>query len=310
MADDAPFLRHRPLVVRLAYDITGSWADAEDVAQQAYLRWRGVTADVANPRAYLARIATNLALDAVTRPRRVDYVGPYLPEPVPTGPGADAALEVAAEVEVALMVVLESLSPLERAAFLLHDVFDFSHAEVARMLDREPAAVRQLTSRARRHVQARRPDPGPVADQAVSNQAMPNQAVADRAATDQAALATLTETFLQAAREGDLETLQRQLCADAVFIGDGGGRRPSALRPVSGAEKVARLLVGLGRNLGDYSRLEIVEANRRLALVFWAGDEIDTVVWLVLSGGLVSQILAVRNPDKLVALAAARRSSA
>lgn len=295
MADDAPFLRHRPLVVRLAYDITGSWADAEDVAQQAYLRWRGVTADVANPRAYLARIATNLALDAVTRPRRVDYVGPYLPEPVPTGPGADAALEVAAEVEVALMVVLESLSPLERAAFLLHDVFDFSHAEVARMLDREPAAVRQLTSRARRHVQARRPDPGPVADKAVA---------------DQAALASLTETFLQAAREGDLETLQRQLCADAVFIGDGGGRRPSALRPVSGAEKVARLLVGLGRNLGDYSRLEIVEANRRLALVFWAGDEIDTVVWLVLSGGLVSQILAVRNPDKLVALAAARRSSA
>lgn len=280
MSDDADYLQHRGLVLRLAYDITASWTDAEDVAQQTFVRWRNAPDDVHNPRAYLARIATNLALDVVAGRERTGYVGPFLPEPVPTGPGADEAVAVAAEVEVALMVVLESLSPLERAAFLLHDVFDFSHDEVAQMLGREPAAIRQLTSRARRHVQARRPT-GPTAP------------------VDGAALAELTQTFLQAAREGDLATLRQHLTRDVVFIGDGGGRRKSALRPVEGAEKVARLLVGLAANLDDYTTVDVVEANRRLAVVFRQGDEIDTVLWLVMAGELVSQVLLVRNPDKL-----------
>ncbi len=278
MADDAAYLEHRGLVVRIAYDITGSWADAEDVAQQTYVRWRGVTTEVEHPRAYLARIATNLALDAVARRDTVGYPGTFLPEPVATGPGSDESLAVAAEVEVALMVVLGTLSPLERAAFLLHDVFGFSHAEVAEMLGRQPAAVRQLAARSRNHVEARRPDPAPV---------------------DEADLRVLTGRFLYAARQGDVAELASYLTADAVFIGDGGGKRTTALRPVRGAEKVARLLVALATNLTPQTRIEMVEANHRPALAIYLDEELDQVLWLVLRDGRIDQLLAVRNPDKL-----------
>lgn len=151
-----PYLEHRNLLLRLAYDITGSWADAEDVAQQVYVRWQGV-GEASNPRAYLARMAVNAALDLVGKR---GYRGPFLPGPLPTGPGADEAVADAEEVEFALAVVLQSLSPLERAAFLLHDVFAFSYPEIADMLVRSSAAVRQLGHRAREHVQARRPARG------------------------------------------------------------------------------------------------------------------------------------------------------
>lgn len=276
----AEYLRHRDLVVRLAYDITGSWADAEDVAQQVFLRWPP-EGEVRNPRAYLARMATNRALDVVEARARVDYVGPWLPEPVATGPGADDALVSADEVEIALMVVLGTLSPLERAVFLLHDVFAFTHAEIAVMLDRSPDAVRQLASRARRHVEARRPEPEPV---------------------DPAQLSALTGQFLVAAREGDVAGLQAFLTDDVVFVGDGGGKRSATMRPVVGPEKVARFFVGVARAVDERTRIVPVEANRRLALAIYQGDELDQVLWLVLRDGRIAQALAVRNPDKLTRL--------
>lgn len=274
------YLRHRDLVLRLAYDITASWADAEDVAQQVFLKWTGA-GGVRNPRAYLARMATNQALDVVARRDRVGYVGPYLPEPVVTGPGADEAVALAGEVEIALMVVLGSLSPLERAAFLLHDVFAFTHAEIAEMLQRSPAAVRQLASRARGHVQARRPDPDPV---------------------DRAELEEFTARFLAAARQGDLPGLRRYLTEDIVFVGDGGGKRASGLRPIVGADKVARFLLGIIRTTGPHIRFEVVEVNHRPALAVYQGDVLDQVLWLVLREGRVAQALSVRNPDKLARL--------
>lgn len=273
----AEYLRHRDLVLRLAYDITASWADAEDVAQQVFLRWSSA-GGARNPRAYLARMATNQALDVIAARERFGYVGPFLPEPVATGPGADEALTVASEVEIALMVVLGSLSPLERAAFLLHDVFAFTHAEVAAMLDRSPDAVRQLASRARVRVRAGGPVPGPVS---------PGE------------LVELTNRFLAAAREGDVAGLQRYLSEDVVFVGDGGGKRAAARHPIVGAEKVARFLVGVAREVGPDTRIVALEANHRPALAVYQGDLLDTVLWLVLRDGLVTWVLAVRNPDKL-----------
>ncbi len=197
VSDDEEYGRHRGLVIRVAYDVTGSWVDAEDIAQQTYARWRNAHQPVHNLRAYLARIAINLALDAVARREKVGYPGPFLPEPVATGPGTTDALDGAAEVEAALMVVLGTLSPLERADFLLYDVFSFTHAEIGVMLDREPAAIRQLASRARSHVAARRPDPARI---------------------DRTELVALTERFLAAARTGDLAGLTAHLTDGLVPI--------------------------------------------------------------------------------------------
>lgn len=281
MSEAGEYLAHRGLVMRLAYDITGSWSDAEDVSQQTYVRWRGVRGPVEHPRAYLARIATHLALDAVARRDKVGYPGPFLPEPVFTGPGADDLVAVAAEVEMALMVVLGALSPLERAAFLLHDVFGFSHPEVAAMLGREPAAVRQLTSRSRRHVQAHRPDPGPI---------------------DAGELAALTDAFLGAARQGDVAALASLLTRDVVVTSDGGGRRSAARRPVVGRTKAALLFAGLARHLTEQIRIVPVWVNHRPALALYDGDVLDQVVWFVARDGLIAQVFSIRNPDKLVRL--------
>ncbi|MFN8083151.1 MAG: sigma factor-like helix-turn-helix DNA-binding protein [Dermatophilaceae bacterium] len=284
----ADYLRHRSLILRIAYDITGSWSDAEDVAQQSYLRWVGASG-VRNPRAYLARISTNLALDAVARREKQGYPGPFLPEPVATGPGSDQAMALSAEVEVALMVVLGTLTPLERAAFLLHDVFAFSHQEIADMLDRQPAAIRQLTHRARSHIAARRPEPDPPP--------MPAAQVEQ-----------LLVRFLAAANQGDVEALTAYLCSDVVYIGDGGGKRASALRPVHGAEKVARLLAGLAGKVTAQTQIRPVEANRRFALAVYEGDVLDLVLWLIPRDGAIGAAYAVRNPDKLTRLAAHLRA--
>ncbi len=279
MSVDEEYARHRGLVIRVAYDVTGSWVDAEDIAQQTYVRWRNAHQPVHNARAYLARIAINLALDTVARREKVGYPGPFLPEPVATGQGTTDALDDAAEVEAALMVVLGTLSPLERAAFLLHDVFSFTHAEIGVMLDREPAAIRQLTSRARSHVAARRPDPSRI---------------------DRTELVALTERFLAAARTGDLAGLTAHLTDDVVFIADGGGRRAAAMRPVRGGDKVGRLLLGLAKKVTDTWRLVPIEVNHRLAIAIFDGDTLDQVLWFVFRDGRIAQALSVRNPDKLV----------
>ena len=281
MADDdarlADYLTHRGLVVRLAYDITGTWSDAEDVAQQVYVRWCAVETPVRNPRAYLARMATHQALDVVAARERVGYVGEFLPEPLIDG--ADADLLTAHEVEIALMVVLGSLSPLERAVFVLHDVFGFTHPEIATMLDRTPAAVRQLNHRARSHVQSRRP----------------------YKEVDEAALGTLVGTFLAAAKAGDVDGLVALLAEDATLVSDGGGKINAAIRPVVSAEKVARFLVGVASLLDPSGSVEIVPANGRPALLFRRGDGSgDSVLWvLVGDDGRAADLYLVRNPDKL-----------
>lgn len=286
MSRDVDYLSHRPLIVRLAYDITGSWTDAEDVAQQAWVRWQAVTGEVGQPRAYLARVATTLALDVVAARDKVGYPGPFLPEPVLTGPGADEAVEHASEVEIALMVVLGTLSPLERAAFLLHDVFAFTHEEIAAMLGRRPAAVRQLASRARRRVQER-----PAEEPAVGGDD----------------LKEMTQRFLAAARAGEVDQLRSFLTDDVVFVGDGGGKVPSVLRPVTGSDRVARFLVGVSARLGADVRFEVVHANQRPALAVHDGTTLDQILWLVLSEGRIRDIYSVRNPDKLTEVAAAVR---
>lgn len=280
MNPDEVFTQHRGLMLRLAYDITGSWSDAEDVTQQAWERWHRADVVPDQPRAYLARIATNLALDAVRRRESTGYPGVWLPEPVATGLAADEELALAGEVEIALMVVLGNLSPLERAAFLLHDVFSFSHQEVADMLGREPAAVRQLASRARRHIEQRRPvDPA--------------------AAIDARELARFTDAFIAAARQGDLDTLEQMLTADVVMVGDGGGKRPAARRPIIGPDKVARFCVGIARQVVEGTELVSVEANHRPALAFYRHGKLDTLMWFLWRDRRVTMGLSVGNPDKL-----------
>lgn len=291
MTDRGPadVARHRGLAVRLAYDITGSWADAEEIAQEALLRVLQAE-DVRDSRALLARVCTNLAIDRVRR-ARVDYVGPWLPEPIATGPGADAAIADAEEVEIALMVALESLSPVERAALLLHDVFDFSFEEVGAMLGRSSAAVRQAASRARAHAAARRP----------------------RFTHTDADARALVERFAAAAVRGDVAALVELLSADATLVTDGGGKVSAARRPVEGAARVARFLVGLAEQFAGRVAIVPLELNRAAALGVLLDGELDQVHWAGIEDGLVASLHVVRNPDKLTqareALAAGSRRS-
>lgn len=269
---------HRNLALRLAYDLTGSWADAEEIAQEALTRvW--ATPDVRDPRALLARVTTNLAIDRL-RASRVDYIGPYLPEPILTGDGADVAVERAQEVEVALLVALESLSPVERAALLLHDVFAFSFDEVADMLGRTPAAVRQAAVRARSHAAARRP----------------------RFEHPDAEARQLVERFFAAVHDGDVAALAQVLADDATLVSDGGGRIAAARRAIVGAEQVARFLAGLGTKFAGRFTTTPERLNHADALVVRVDGEIDQVVWLGVAEGRIARLYLVRNPNKLKAL--------
>ena len=267
---------HRRLAVRIAYGITGSWADAEEIAQEAMLRVLQAD-DVRDERALLARVATNLSLDRLRRRARVEYVGPWLPEPVATGPGADEAVARAEEVELALMIVLQSLSPVERATLLLHDVFGFSHEEVAQMLGRTPAAVRQSARRARAAAAARRP----------------------RFAHTDADARALIERFTAAVMEGDVERLVSLLTADATLVTDGGGKVSAALRPVQGADAVARFLVGLASKFAGRVAVAPLELNHATAIGVLLDGQLDQVQWLGTEEGRISAIRILRNPDKL-----------
>ncbi|MGH8877860.1 MAG: RNA polymerase sigma factor SigJ, partial [Stackebrandtia sp.] len=220
------FEQHRRLLFSVAYRMLGSTADAEDVVQDSWLRWSGVDAGtVAEPKAYLVRIATNTALNRLksARVRRESYVGPWLPEPILTTPDIAEDVEMADSVSMAMLVVLESLSPEERAVFVLREVFGFPHAEIATFLDRPEPTVRQLAHRARSHVQARRP-----------------RYDADREKQKQA-----TEEFLTAAAGGDINRLMEILAPDAALWTDGGGKVKAALRDITGAGKIARFLVAI-----------------------------------------------------------------
>jgi RNA polymerase sigma-70 factor (TIGR02957 family) len=291
----APFDRHRRLLFTVAYQMLGSVADAEDVVQDAWLRWsaadRGAVADA---RAYLVQITTRLALDRLrsAQSRRESYVGPWLPEPLLTGgapvasappaPEPEDVVELGEQVSLALLVVLETLSPAERAVFVLREVFGLPVGEVAGALNRSEAAVRQMAHRAREHVQARQP----------------------RFDTDQRSQREVTERFLAAVGGGDVEALLAALSPDVVLISDGGGKASAARRPVTGADKVARFLVGIAEKGGDIPglRIEVAEVNGSPAIVGWMGVEPIGSISLAVSEGRIEQVLVVVNPDKLAGL--------
>jgi RNA polymerase sigma-70 factor (ECF subfamily) len=298
MTDALPvFDRHRRLLFTVAYEMLGSVADAEDAVQDTWLRWsQADRSDVVDERAYLVRITTRLALDRLrsARAQRETYVGPWLPEPLladvaPAGPDPADAAEIGEQVSLALLVVLETLSPVERAVFVLREVFGMPYAEVAGVLDRSEAAVRQLGHRARSHVEARRP----------------------RFGTDRRVQREVTERFLAACAGGDVEALLAALAPDVVLVTDGGGRAKAALRPIVGAEKVARFLVATtAQGLATPGlHVEVAEVNGAPGVVAWVGGAPYMTISLVLVDGLVEQVLVVRNPEKLTGLPTARTGS-
>ncbi|MQY05595.1 RNA polymerase sigma-70 factor [Actinomadura macrotermitis] len=280
------FVAHRNLLFTVAYEILGSAADAEDVLQEAWLRWAEIDlAQVRDQRAFLVRITTRRALDRlrVLRRRKESYVGPWLPEPLLTAPDVAENAELAESLSMAMMLVLETLSPTERAVFVLREVFDVGYDEIAEAVGKTPAAVRQIAHRSRKHVDARRP----------------REAVSSRQA--RAALAS----FQHAVETGDIQGVLDVLAPDVVLISDGGGVRSAALRPVTGLVKVGRLLLAsLGDKEGKLTG-EPTTVNGDPALLLRLDGELDSVMALHLEEGLVTGLYFIRNPDKLTHIAAA-----
>ena len=273
------FLAHRNLLFTVAYEMLGSAADTEDVLQETWLRWAGVDLDtVANQRAYLVRITTRQALVRLRSlgRRRESYVGTWLPEPLLTAPDVAEDVELAESVSMAMLLVLETLTPTERAVFVLREVFDLAYDEIAEAVDKSPAAIRQIAHRARAHVAARRP-----------------RGVASPAETRDA-----LEAFRRAADTGDLQSLLDILAPDVVFLGDGGGIVQAVLAPVVGADRVARVLaIGLGKITA--ASLQPAQVNGYPALILRFDGEIDTVLAVRIDDGLITGLYAVRNPEKL-----------
>ncbi|MFF1499112.1 RNA polymerase sigma-70 factor [Streptomyces sp. NPDC058316] len=269
------FVAHRNLLFTVAYEMLGSAADAEDILQETWLRWAEVDhATVREPRAFLVRITTRQALTRLRtlRRRKESYVGPWLPEPLLTAPDVAEDIELADSVSIAMLLVLETLAPTERAVFVLRDVFDLGYDEIAQAVDKTPAAVRQIAHRARAHVTARRP-------REVVSPAQTRSALA---------------AFQQAVETGDLQRLLDMIAPDVVLLTDGGGVVRAALEPVVGAEAVADVLSRL-----TSATLRPAQVNGHPALILRRGGQIDTVLAVRLEGGLISGLYAVRNPEKL-----------
>ncbi|MHC0428971.1 RNA polymerase sigma-70 factor [Streptomyces sp. O3] len=284
------FEAHRSVLTGVAYRMLGRVSDAEDVVQEAWLRWASVDREkIRRERAYLIRITTRLAIDRLRQldARREAYVGPWLPEPLltdfgPTVPDAAERAVLADSVSLAVLVVLESLSPLERAVFVLREAFGFPFSEIAATLERSEPAVRQLAGRARRHVDARTP----------------------RYAVDAAECRDLTERFLAAATGGDLDGLLSLLAPGVRLVGDSDGKAKAPLRVIETADKVARFLIGAARQPVDDVAFRYVEANGRPALLVLSGGRPDTVFQLETADGHIQCVYLIRNPDKLTSLAA------
>jgi RNA polymerase sigma-70 factor, ECF subfamily len=268
----------RPLMLSIAYRMVGSYSEAEDLVQEAYLRLH--QEDVENPKAWLTTVTTRLAIDHLksARVRREQYPGTWLPEPVLADPAPGAA-ERAETLSLAFLVVLESLSPVERAVFLLRDVFDYGFGEIAEIVGKSAANCRQLAVRARRRVQEREP-----------------RFEASRERRDE-----LSRRFLAAVEEGETEPLIELLAADVAFYGDGGGKAPAIAKPLHGREKVVRFLLGLGRVARrDRITMHPAEVNGQPgAVVVDADGGVITVLSLGIAGGAVQSIWSVVNPDKL-----------
>ncbi|WP_327347168.1 RNA polymerase sigma-70 factor [Streptomyces europaeiscabiei] len=282
------FEEHRPVLMGVAYRMLGRVADAEDVVQEAWLRWSGADrSDVREPRGYLVRVTTRLAIDRLrqVQSRNEAYPGPWLPEPYVTDYGAtvpDTAERAVLTdtVSLAVLVVMESLSPLERAVFVLREAFGYPYAEIAAMIDRAEPAVRQLAGRARRHVDERRP----------------------RYEVDPAERRELTERFLVAAAGGDLDGLMSLLAPDVRLVGDGGGLGKAPVRVLETADKVGRFLHGAaGKGVEDVS-FRFMEINGGFAAVLLSGGLVDSVIQVDVADGRIQCVYIVRNPEKLLRL--------
>ncbi|MGY2846940.1 RNA polymerase sigma-70 factor (ECF subfamily) [Bradyrhizobium sp. USDA 4509] len=277
-----PLAPYRARLTGLAYRMLGGRGDADDVVQDAWLRFAAVD-DVRNPEAFLVTVVTRLCLDRLksARAQREVYVGAWLPEPVfDEALSAEAATELADDLSFALMLALDALTPLERAAFLLHDVFDRPFAEVARTLERSEAACRQLAARARRSVRDNRPVP----------------------AEPPEGHARLLTAFCKAAASGDVSALANLLREDAIAITDGGGRKLAALKPIKGAEKIVRFIIGIaGKNAGSEVRVEPMMVNGSAGALIFLDGEVDHTLSMAIDGetGRIAAIYIVRNPDKL-----------
>jgi RNA polymerase sigma-70 factor (TIGR02957 family) len=281
MSDD-PFVTHRSLLFTVAYEMLGSRADAEDVVQETWLRWADLDRSaVRDPRAYLVRVVTRQALNRLRTlaRRREDYVGEWLPEPLLTVPDVAHDVELVESVSIAMLTVLETLGPVERAVFLLREVFDMPYDEIAVAVGKSAAAVRQVAHRAREHVTARRP----------------------RMSVSSAEQQAVVERFRTALTTGDLQSLLDVLAPDVVLVADGGGVVPAAIRPVSGANTVARLLSRFNA-LAPGARVGTVWLNGAPALRVDPDGEFATAVSLAVEGGRITRIYAMRNPHKLAGL--------
>ena len=296
----ASFEPHRRRLLGLAYRMLGSMADAEDAVQETYLRWHAVHREtVSDPRAFLMTTTTRLCLDMLTsaRARREEYVGPWLPEPVldKAALAPDSRTELAEDLSVALLLTLDRLSPLERAAFLLHDAFDFSFSEVAAALERTEAACRQLAARARAHVRATRPR---------------GTAPPVRSGEVDAKHAQLMSAFVAATRSGDLDALTRLLANDVRVVTDGGGKVAAALNLIDGADRAAQFLIGAARKgwREDFI-LRFATINGLPGVIVDGPEGLVQTSAFEIEGDVVRALYVVRNPDKLRHLAAARSHS-
>jgi RNA polymerase sigma-70 factor (TIGR02957 family) len=278
-ATDA-FVAHRNLLFTVAYEMLGSAADAEDVLQETWLRWVKVDlGQVRDQRAYLVRITTRQSLNRLRtmRRRKEAYVGPWLPEPMLTAPDVAQDVELAESVSMALMLVLETLSPTERAVFVLREAFDVSYDEIAAAVDKSPAAVRQIAHRARQHVNARRP----------------------REVVSPSKTRAALESFQRAIETGDPQALLDVLAPEVVLVSDGGGVKQAALRPIIGAEKVVRFIFGgLGKAEGALTAGPTV-INGNPALVVRLDGGVDGIIAIRVEDARITGVYYVRNPEKL-----------
>ena len=270
------FVAHRNLLFTVAYEMLGSAADAEDVVQETWLRWADVDrAEVQDPRAYLVRIVTRQSLNRLRtlQRQRETYVGPWLPEPLLTTPDVAEDVELADSVSMAMLLVLETLNPTERAVFVLRDVFAMEYDEIAAAVDKTPAAVRQIAHRARAHVAARRP----------------------RDVVSPADTRAALQAFQKAVQTGDLQSLLDTLAPDVVLLTDGGGVVRAALEPIMGAATVAGVLT----NIAGVGTLHPAQVNGHPALMMRVNGEIDAVIAVRIDEGRITGLYAVRNPEKL-----------
>jgi RNA polymerase sigma-70 factor (TIGR02957 family) len=279
---DDPFVDHRSLLFTVAYGMLGSAADAEDVVQETWLRWAGIgdaaRDDVRDPRAYLVQIVTRQALNRrrTLARQREDYVGEWLPEPLLTSPDVAEDVELAESVSIAMLTVLETLGPAERAVFVLHEVFDVPYDQIAEALGKSSEAVRQIAHRARRHVTSRRP----------------------RMEVSRTEQQRVVERFLAAVTTGDVQRLMDVLAPDVVLVADGGGLAPAVRHPIEGTEQVAAFLARFSQ-VAPGAEVATLLINGAVAARIDPAGEFNTALTFVVEDGRIARIYVIRNPHKL-----------